>query len=92
MTDVEELAAAVIDGLDDDPGVKEFKRTIQHDDGSTETYRVDIIAQDEASFTAATLRQWGDRSRKENGPARFARSDREGFARWLGENPWTASV
>ena len=87
MTDVEGLAEAILDAIDADPGVKEFKRTIQHDDGTTETFRVDITEIGEDRFVAASVRQRGEGGRRESGPVVFSRGDRRGFAAWLASEP-----
>lgn len=87
MNDVEKLAGAILDQLDIDPGVKEFKRTVQHDDGSSETFRIDVTEMDATHFVVAVVRQRGDRGRQESGPRTFARGDRQGFARWLQGDP-----
>jgi hypothetical protein len=82
MDEVEEMAGAILDGLDADPGVKEFKRTVQHDDGTSEMFRVDVTEIGEGRFVAASVRQRGER-RRESGPKEFSRGDRRGFAAWL---------
>ena len=83
MTDVQAMADAIIRLIDAEPGVKEFKRTIQHDDGSSETYRVDITEIGPTRFVASSVRQVGGGARRETGPKQFTRSDRQGLATWL---------
>ena len=92
MTDVEGLAEAILDEIDADPGIKEFKRTLQHDDGTTETFRVDITEIGEDRFVAASVRQRGEGGRRESGPVEFSRGDRRGFAAWLASEPDAGTV
>lgn len=87
MTEIEELAGAILDQLDVDPGVKEFKRTVQYDDGTGETFRIDVTEVTASEFVAAVVRQPDEGGRRESGPRRFARGDRRGFAAWLAGEP-----
>ncbi len=83
MTQFEAIAHAVLDGLGDWSGATEFKRTVQHDDGTHESLRIDIIEADADGFLAVLVRQKGEGPRQESGPARFSRLDPKRFAQWL---------
>lgn len=87
MISIESMAAAILDRLAPHAVVEEFKRTVQNDDGSTDTFRIDLTGITESHFTAAVVRQRNDGPRQELGPRQFARSDVQGFARWLASDP-----
>ena len=83
MTPWEEVADAILEPRAIGPVPQEFKRTIQLDDGSTETLRIDVTDKDETHLVIAAVRQGADGHRREFGPKRFLRDDRENLSRWL---------
>lgn len=87
MSAIDEMAGAILARIDAELGVQEFKRTVEHDDGTTETFRIDITGITESQFTAASVRQRGEGPRRESGAKVFARGDRQGFASWLAGDP-----
>ncbi len=86
MVDLDEIAGAIVDRIEADQHVDEFKRTVQHEDGSTTTFRVDVTDVDATHFTVRGVRQNGG-DHHELAAVRLARGDRKRLADWLGESP-----